>query len=174
MPHVVTVRAHETNPDLLYLCTPPELASVMGGFGPARFVGRPPWTTPDASYLIATDDLVRFQTFANSRQIITNDARGVVTEAPAQRPAWAERPLPECRECGQPAKRGARLTYCPNCGQPWDAIEIGAPETHHHEAGVECPHCVKVHTCTGCHLPTPYGFAHCVHCGSRTGAHEEG
>lgn len=154
MTHLVTLKASPTDPDVVYLCTPPDMASTMGGFGPARYVGNTP-PISGASYVISSDDLPRFRVYCTNRSVRVIDGRGNST---AERPYGRGTPLPECSQCGQPARRGARLQHCPNCGAPWAAIEIGAPYAH---AG-NGPQIV----CPDCQTSTPAGYSHCVYCGT--------
>jgi hypothetical protein len=156
MSHLVTLR-QGTDPGLVYLCTPPDMATTMGGFGPARYVGSTP-PVPGASYVISADDLPRFRLYCHSHHATIVDAR---TTSPGQRPYGREAPLPECARCGQPARRGAQPQHCPNCGAPWDAIEIGAPYSR-------TPNGPGI-TCADCQSTTPAGFAHCIHCGTAHG-----
>lgn len=154
MAHVVTIRQHPTEPDVVYLCTPPDMASTMGGFGPARYVGNAP-PISGASYAITADDLPRFRVYCTNRSVQLIDGRD---STPATRPWGRQQPLPECSHCGQPARRGARLTHCPNCGAPWDAIELGAPYAQQGNGpGI---------TCLSCGSVTAAGFTHCTHCGA--------
>lgn len=157
MSHVVTLKQHPTDADVVYLCTPPDMASTMGGFGPARYVGNAP-PISGASYVISSDDLPRFRVYCTNRSVNVIDARGTNTQV---RPYGREAPLPECSHCGQPARRGVNLHHCPNCGAPWDPIEVGAPYAH---AG-NGPHI----TCDDCQCSTPAGYSHCIHCGSAHG-----
>jgi len=113
MAPTVTIKPDPTT-DLVYLSTPPDLAPVMGGFGPARYVGNNP-PIPGASYVIAADELPRFRVYCTNRGVHILDQ---VTR-PRPRPPWAERPLPECRECGQPRARYANPSRCPQCGEEW-------------------------------------------------------
>jgi hypothetical protein len=118
MSHVVTIKQHPTNPDIVCLCTPPDMATIMGGFGPARYVGNAP-PINGASYVISTEDLPRFSVYCTNRATHLVDARRTTTT----RPAHAEQPLPECIHCGQPARRGTHLEHCPNCGAPWEPVQ---------------------------------------------------
>jgi hypothetical protein len=153
MSHVVTLRLHPTDPDLVCLCTPIDMAHTMGGFGAARYVGNAP-PINGASYVIGSDDLPRFRVFATHHATHIVDARTPTNVIPLGRGA----PLPECTHCGQPARRGARLNHCPNCGAPWDATEIGAPYSRGWIGAVT--------TCDQCSSDTPSGYAHCIHCGA--------
>jgi Double zinc ribbon len=154
MSHVVTLKQHPADADVIYLCTPPDMAHTMGGFGPARYVGNAP-PISGASYAITAGDLDRFRVYCANRSVSLIDARG---NSNAERPYGRGAPLPECSQCGQPARRGTRLQHCPNCGAPWQAIEIGAPYAH---AG-NGPHIV----CSDCQTSTPAGYSHCVYCGT--------
>jgi hypothetical protein len=156
--HIITLKSDPEDPEVVYLCTPPDMAQTMGGFAPARYIGdRPP--VPDASYVISQDRLPHFMVYAANRGITLGDYRQP-RQQPSQRPAWAEHPLPECRECGQPAKRGARLSFCPNCGTPWDPIEVGP-------AGQGRESSAPMLTCHACQRTTPAGFTHCCECGAK-------
>lgn len=155
MAHVVTLRDTPGNPDVVYLCTAPDMASTMGGFGPARYVGSNP-PVPGASYVITTEDLPRFTVYAANRSVSIVDNRG--QDMPRRnQPYGREAPLPECTHCGQPARRGTRLQHCPNCGAPWQAIEVGAPYSRNADTHV---------VCDTCHAHTPQGYSHCTHCGT--------
>lgn len=115
MAHVVTLKTDPTDASVVYLCTPRELASTMGAYGPARFVGdRPP--IRGASYAIAADDVPSFRVFAANRGVTLAD---MGPPARADRPGWMERPLPECAECGQPRARYSNPAHCPQCGEAW-------------------------------------------------------
>lgn len=123
MSHLVTMRQDPREPDFIYLCTDPGMASVMGGFGPARYVGNAP-PVKDASYVIQRDDLPRFVVYCANRSVRILDRREAETSsARRDRPPWAERPLPECRECGQPRARYAQPDRCPQCGEPWVEVQ---------------------------------------------------
>lgn len=154
MTHLVTLKQQPTDPDVVYLCTPPDMASIMGGFGPARYCGNTP-PISGASYVISTDDLPRFRVYCTNRSIKLIDARGATT---IHRPYGREAPLPECTHCGQPARRGARLQHCPNCGTPWEPIELGAP----FHPGNRWP----TRVCDQCSTDTPTGYSHCIYCGA--------
>jgi hypothetical protein len=155
MSHLVTMRADPREPAVIYLCTDPSMAPVMGGFGPARYVGNTP-PVKDASYVIDADDLPRFRVYCTNRSVRILDVREVEPPRVTNRPPWAERPLPECRHCGQPAQRGARIEFCPNCGAPWDAVEVepGTPRVE-----------VLTRECASCHTRTAAAFTHCTTCG---------
>lgn len=123
MSYLVTLRADPADSDLVYLCTDPSMSAVMGGFGPARYVGRNP-PVKDAGYVIHSDDLPRFTVYCANRSVRIVDTRErEATPEPRRRPAWAERPLPECRECGQPRARYAQPDRCPQCGEPWVEVQ---------------------------------------------------
>jgi hypothetical protein len=153
MSHLVTLRADPRDTAVIYLCTDPSMSIVMGGFGPARYVGNTP-PVKGASYAIATDDLPRFRVYCTNRSVRLLDEREIA--APRVRPPWAERPLPECTSCGQPVARGVVPSFCPNCGAPWEAVEV-VPGTPRHE--------VLTRVCGSCHSLTPAAFTHCATCG---------
>lgn len=153
MSYLVTMRADPSDNAVIYLCTDPSMSALMGGFGPARYVGNTP-PVKGASYAIALDDLPRFRVYCTNRSVRLLDAREV--EAPRRRPAWAERPLPECAHCGQPVARGVVPSFCPNCGAPWEPVEV-APGGHRHE--------VPSRACSSCGVSTPAAFTHCTACG---------
>lgn len=119
--HVVTLKTDSRDAEIVYLCTPPNLARTMGGFGPARFVGYNP-PVPGASYAMHTDDLPRFLIYAAHHAVHVIDTRHNGHTVPRQ-----TTPLPECAQCGQPARRGHHPEHCPNCGAPWVAMEWGTP-----------------------------------------------
>lgn len=156
MAHVVTLATAPGDASLVYLCTAPAMAPTMGGFGPARYVGNNP-PVVGASYVIAADELPRFRVYCANRGVRLVEQPGPATRT---RPPWAERPLPECVHCGQPVARGVSPSFCPNCGAPWDAVELG-PSRERHE--------VLTRECVSCHAPTPAAYAHCTRCGAGNG-----
>lgn len=132
------------------------MASTMGGFGPARYVGNAP-PVAGASYVITKDDLPRFRVYCTNRGVhIVEDRAG----PRAVRPYGRETPLPECSQCGQPAHRSARPQHCPNCGAPWQPVEVGAPYSQPSRLTYEC---------TWCGGQTVMGFTHCTLCGAPHG-----
>jgi hypothetical protein len=158
MSSLVILQSDPTDPDVVYICSGPEMSSVMGGFGPARFIGS---TSPikGASYVIRADDLYRFGIYCINRSVKVLDRRGSTgagADTPRTRPPWAERPLPECARCGQPVARGVVPSFCPNCGAPWEAVEV-VPGRDRHE--------VPTRVCASCGLATPAAFTHCTGCG---------
>lgn len=155
MSHLVTMRADPNNDGVIYLCTDPGMSGIMGGFGPARYVGNTP-PVIGASYAIAADDLPRFRVYCTNRAVKVLDAREVGNAVPRARPSWADRPLPECSHCGQPVARGVTPSFCPNCGAVWDPVEIG-PGPHRHE--------VPARECSSCGSRTAAAFTHCTSCG---------
>ena len=159
MAHVATVKTAPDNPEILYLCTAPDMAPIMGGFGPARYVGNSP-PVKDASYTITLDDLPRFRVYCANRSVHLVDSRDDARR-PSDRPAWAERPLPECSHCGQPASRKAnRIQHCPNCGNPWDPIEVGPAGMGRHGPA-------PLTQCASCDATTLAGFDRCMTCGGK-------
>lgn len=115
--HVVTLKTDPATPAVVYLSTPPDLAETMGGFGPARFVGHHP-PMPGVSYALPATELDKFRVYATNRGVTVVDSR-----PRTQRPGWMERPLPECADCGYPARRGHTPTHCPNCDAPWVGVQ---------------------------------------------------
>jgi len=153
MAHVVTMKTAPGDPSLVYLCTPPDMSATMGGFGPARYVGNHP-PVIGASYVIEVSDLPRFRVYCANRavRLVEND-----TPATRTRPPWAERPLPECKHCGQPVARGVNPSFCPNCGAPWEGLELG-PSRERHD--------VPTRQCEACNAQTPNAYTHCMTCGA--------
>ena len=144
---LIIIRNHDRDPNLAYLDTPPTLASTMGRFRPARFVGE-----RNGSYVVRLDQLATFERFSATSGIILLDKRGALA---IDRPYGREHPLPECALCGQPAKRGASFAYCPECGEEWHPVEP-VPIADAESRTIECGSCGRRQT---------RGFAHCGHCG---------
>lgn len=145
--HVVILRAHHDRPDLVLLDTPPELATVMGRFQPARYVG-----LPHGAYALPVDKLDAFATFTRANHVATIDDRG--RQGTTVQPGQAI-PLPECSTCGQPAKRDRPLRYCPRCGAIWHPV-----------AYVETLRELTTTTCPACSTTQRLGFPICQHCGT--------
>lgn len=109
---LVTIHEHEHDKSIVYLDTPQHLASTMGHFRPARYIG-----ARRGAYVLPVAHVPAFRRFASKAGIDILDSREPVTRREP------ERPLPECSTCGQPAQRGARLDRCPNCGEVWTPVE---------------------------------------------------
>lgn len=157
MSHIVTLQTDPADQGVIYLGTDPSMAPIMGGFGPARYMRNAP--VKGASYVIESDDLPRFIVYCANRSVRVVDRRETEPEPVRRRPAWAERPLPECRSCGQPVARGVSPSFCPNCGATWDAVEVGTtPGSTRY---------VETEVCSECGNDTPVGWTHCTECGAR-------
>ena len=146
---VVVIRSHPDRIDLVLLDTPPELASTMGRFQPARYAG-----LDHGAYVMPTDALPAFATFTRANRLATIDDRSRPTIAGPKGPGTPN-PLPECSTCGQPAKRSAGLRYCPTCGDDWHPVTYR--EQQRDLASVTCP---------TCSTRQRIGFALCHQCGS--------
>ena len=147
MPGLIVIRLHHADPKLVTLDTPPELAPTMGRFQPARYS-----PIRGGSYVMPIEQVENLTVFARFNGLAVSDERHT---APAgARIVGPPRPLPECSNCGQPAKRGREPTYCPACGKAWDPIEY--VEEAASLTMVECPACQE--------LQRP-GFPNCMHCG---------
>jgi len=87
----------------------PAHAKTMGLFAPAR------WASDLKAYLVNdenVDSLIRFLAL-----------QGVhVTDDRSRGGGDALGPLPECANCGQPAKRDREPEHCPDCGKPWQSV----------------------------------------------------
>ena len=148
---VIVIRPHPDRTDLVLLDTPPELATTMGRFQPARYAG-----LDHGAYVLPADQLDAFATFTRANRLATIDDRN--RPSVASKGVGAPNPLPECSTCGQPAKRSARLAYCPSCGDDW------TPSTHRETlrdlASVTCPSCATTQRigfplCHACGTPLP-------------------
>lgn len=148
----VVIRSHDQSAQLVYLDTSPDLATVMGKFRPARYVG-----ARGGAYVLTASNLGLFADFAKHHRLQVVDERGSVA---ALGPLGREAPLPECDRCGQPARRGSRLAHCPGCGNRWQPIEI---TEHWRDASTD--------TCPTCATRQPAGYGWCIRCGAAMPAH---
>jgi hypothetical protein len=96
------------------LHTDPADSQTMGRFGPAR------WSPEARAYLLTLDVLPEFERFAGVHGLVIVDERTRAADAPPATGSFRG-PLPECRECGQPARRADApyLRTCPACQSPW-------------------------------------------------------
>ena len=145
----VIVRAHESQAQLAYLDTGPELSSIMGRFRPARYVG-----ARQGAYLVAAANVEMFRDFARHHHLVIIDERNAAT---TERPYGRERPVPECSHCGQPARRNTRLAYCPACGKHWAPVEVDVYRTDDRLA-IACQQCGQAQAA---------GMRYCQSCGSQ-------
>jgi hypothetical protein len=149
---LVRVRLHPDDERLVMLDTPPQLAQTMGRFEPARFVG-----LRGGAYVMPTDMLDHFASFARLHDVLLIDERSSVATDTGSggRVVGHARPLPECAQCGQPARRDRQPDYCPSCGWTWAAVE--------HEPYREDE---QREQCTRCLARQPFGFEFCQRCGT--------
>lgn len=145
---VIRVRLHDEQPGLLLLDTPPAMASTMGAFPAARFVGHRRGAYALPAGLI--DDLA---IFAKHHDVLLVDDRHTAGDGPG-RVVGPARPLPECSRCGQPARRDKPPTYCPSCGDTWRPIEH---DGYRDERDVD--------RCDRCNTTQSVGFRYCGSCG---------
>lgn len=102
-----TISSHPSDENILMLRTPHDHAAEMGRFEPARY------DSTSRAYLVHVDHLEPLRRFAKRIGMYLVDQR-------AQ--AEGERTLmPECRNCGQPAKLGHEPIRCPDCGEVWSS-----------------------------------------------------
>jgi hypothetical protein len=132
------------------LDTPPALATTMGRYEPARFVGM-----RNGAYMLPAHLLDSLATFARIHDVMLVDERNTTTHNDRGRVVGPARPLPECANCHQPAKRGHQPAHCAACGHPWQPIEH-QPYTGN-DASDQCTRCLATQT---------PGFAYCQNCGT--------
>ena len=115
---IVTIHKGPT-PELVVVRTPPDLATEMGRFGPARY-------DRDARvYLVQAHQLEAFSRFLTRSGHQLVDQREAAA-APSPGPGL---PLPECSACGTPYKRrdAEGLRVCIACGVPGDQVVAWGP-----------------------------------------------
>jgi len=137
---LIRIEKHPTDPDVVILRTPPDMASDMGRFEAARY-------DPDRkAYLIHSDTIPSLYRFARHFGAhVTDDRTGL-----------GERTLAhECGHCGQPGSVANSPKHCPACGEPW------MPVTHH---DVNPP--TDLTRCDACGRNQRGRFPRCAHCGA--------
>lgn len=143
MTHIIKITSHPTNPDLLILHTPPDLATQMGHFQEARY-------DPDThTYLLHSDAYPGLEALANYIDATLHDQRTNSITGQITTPQ-------ECRHCAQPARANHPPTYCPSCGNLWDPV--GPPLTGDRYAITRTP-------CPSCGHHQTGRLPHCSHCG---------
>lgn len=136
---IIRLSTHPTDPDIVVLNTPPDLAQQMGRFEPARY-------DPDRrAYLAHRDTLDALASFARTVNAHVVDER--------RKPAGTN-PIHECGECGQPGSAAHPPRYCPACGSDWRPVTIE-----------DIQPTVAYGTCRGCGRQQIRRFPHCTHCG---------
>lgn len=141
MTHLARLGSHPTDPQILVIHTPPDLATAMGNFGPARF-------SPDLrGYLVHQDHVQALYRWARSASVELVDER---------RRNGKATPGHECANCHQPGSVARPPRICPACGQPWTPITYAeaAPQV----TATECLSCG--HAQTG-------RFPFCASCGAK-------
>jgi hypothetical protein len=148
---LIRIRLHPDDPRLVLLDTPPQLATTMGRFEPARFVGM-----RNGAYMLPADLLDSLTTFARHHDVLLTDERATSTTGSERgRVVGPARPLPQCANCAQPTRRDHQPAYCASCGHPWQPIE------HQGHAGDRD----REH-CTTCGATQSPGFGYCQRCGT--------
>jgi hypothetical protein len=140
MTPIVRIEHHPKQPNLLVVHAGPDAGPMMGGFGPAR------WQAKSRAYWIPTPDLEKFIRYLDLKGATLVDERAV---------GGPSGPLPECRACGQPAKRGAELRFCPACRARWEPV-VHASAIDDDTARAHCPTCGRAQA---------GNFDGCQHCG---------
>jgi hypothetical protein len=138
---IIKIESHPTRGDLLVVHAGPDASAVMGPFGPAR------WQPKSRAYWMPAKDLESFV-----RHLDREGATLVDERATGGGPSG---PLPECRHCGQPARRGVELRHCPDCGGRWEPV-VHASGIGDDAARTTCPHCGRAQA---------GNFPRCQHCG---------
>jgi hypothetical protein len=142
MKHIIRITTHPTDPDLLVLHTPPELANEMGRLEAARY---DPTT---GTYLLHRDAYAGLQALANYAGAHLHDQRS--------NPIANQIHIPqECRHCGQPGRANHPPTYCPACGNLWDPI---GPPVDGIAGVIRTP-------CPSCGHKQSGRFGYCTRCG---------
>lgn len=128
MTQTATLHAHPSDPDILVLKTPHELASEMGRAAFARY------DADMRAYLLHIDHLDALRKFAKMVNLYLIDQR--------QAPPGEQTRAPECKHCGQPAALMSQPNRCPACGKPWDPVFVGSdnPLSPLKKACVRCDH----------------------------------
>jgi len=143
-PMIARIKKHQRHNGILLIDVPVELNDVMGRFGPARL------SIEDRAYLVETE---HFDTL--SRHLARHNCQ-IVDERAKTSNNPSPNPLPECVNCGQPAKRDNPPAYCPACGDAWQPLYVTGT-THDWRRQASCP---------ACHVSQPDGFPRCGACGA--------
>lgn len=141
MTTTATINAHPTDPDIIVLRTPPDMASEMGRFAPARY---DPQTR---AYILLAEHVDALRKFATRSGIHIVDQR--------QAPPGPRTQMPECTNCGQPAKLNAQPDWCPACGERWKPMFAEG----HNGSGVRLE-------CRACGHRQTTAFRWCGKCGA--------
>ena len=145
---IIEIRRHSTVETIGVVAIPVELAHDMGRFGFAK------WHAHSKAYWVEDKHLSKLTDWMEREGHTILDLRHQAAE---------ERysgPLPECRSCGQPAKRSTSLalTRCPACGDKWDPVV--------HLSADQVARAAVTRDCTSCGKPQHGAFAYCGRCGA--------
>lgn len=145
---ILKIRSHTTVPTMVVIDAGPELASFMGGFGPAR------WQRDSRCYWLEVEHLEAFRRYVGISEHTVVDTRSGSSSDGEK----FSGPLPECWHCGQPAARSTAMSlgFCPACGREWE------PWVHQPTPRAETSAVAACEVC-GHHQPARYGF--CGKCG---------
>lgn len=137
---LIRIEKHPTDPDVVILRTPPDMAPDMGRFEAARY------DADRRAYLTHSDTIPSLYRFAKHVGAhVTDDRTGL-----------GERRLAhQCGHCAQAGSVANPPKFCPDCGEPW------MPVTHH---DVSPP--VALTRCDGCGRMQRGRFPRCAHCGA--------
>lgn len=107
MTHLARLRQHPADEAALIVSIPHELNYEMARFQPAILA------TEHKGYVLLAEHLPSLQRFAQTVNLRIIDERAA--------PEGSRTLMPECANCGQPAKLGHEPRRCPSCGGVWSS-----------------------------------------------------
>lgn len=138
---LVTLQRHDRTTWLIK--GPADINEVMGRFQAARLVA-------GLGYLIADEHLPKFEWFAAHTGLQISETH------PATAGPVKANPLPECVNCGTPARREHEPQHCPGCGHRWRGVVVLGPSGTRGYAPEQSCECGHIQTGK---------WGHCAKCG---------
>ncbi len=146
------IKAHPKSSDVALVDMPSDIAKTLQEQIDAPRIF---WNRERRSWYLQTENVEVLTRILRRLGAHVTDERA--PDAPVSTGPIRHRPLPECRHCQAPYRRGSTQAYCHSCGRPTDIIEITADDiTGGH----------PTRDCDRCHRTQTGAFDWCGHCGA--------
>lgn len=150
--YTAVIKKHPSTDDVVLVELPPDLLATIK----SQVDAPPMWWPPNRKawqiHVDAVEVLIRILTRTGVVLVDEREPDASVSTGPMR-----HRPLPECRNCQTPVRRGSQPAYCAGCGQPADLLELTVDEVTGARASSECFRCGRTQ---------PGAFPFCTKCGA--------
>ncbi len=154
------IKAHPRSDDVVLVQMPSGTAKAI-----LERPGRPDlfWDASRKAWRLATVNVDSLVQILRQIGVVFTDERE--PDAPVSTGPARHRPLPECRSCQTPVRRGSTTAaYCAGCGAPVDVIELSVEDVTGARVTSECVRCRRTQ---------PGAFPYCSTCGATMPPREE-